>query len=153
MSPAFDGGGAAGAPDRCPNCQGSLRAGIRFCTLCGAELGNATPGAGAMLLELPPARMMVMQESEEVEEFPLHTPVVSIGRDPSNDIVLSTSRASLRHARIIYRAGLFHLEDLGSVNGTQLDGEPLRHPRALRNGSIVRIGTSILKFQAGPEYR
>ena len=76
-----------------------------------------------------------------------------IGRIEPAGLVVNDSEVSRRHARLNCRGGGFYVEDLGSVNGTQLDGEPVRDPRPLRNGAIIRIGTSILKFLAGPEYR
>src|SRR5262245_19188891 len=108
-------------PDRCASCEAIMRPGTRFCTLCGAERDRRPPAAPP--LELPPARIVAIHESELVEEVPVLAAVTTIGRDPGNHVVLPTRRASLRHARIIYRDGLFRLEDLGSVNGTQLDGE------------------------------
>ena len=68
----------------------------------------------------------------------------TIGRSSSNSIVLATSSISGRHARIFSdeEAGHFVLEDLGSSNGTQLDGKSLRGRQALGGLHVINFGRS-----------
>jgi len=77
-----------------------------------------------------------------------HHPL-TIGRASENDIALATTRASRRHAEIVGEAGRFTLVDLGSANGTEVDGA--RVPRApLAAGSTIRIGEALITFGAAP---
>ncbi len=71
-----------------------------------------------------------------------HAPV-SIGRDPSNDLVLTDPEASRRHARIVADDAGLWIEDLGSSGGTIVDGR--RVPRAeLRQGAEISLGSTRL---------
>jgi hypothetical protein len=63
-----------------------------------------------------------------------------LGRSDIADIKLDDPFASSRHARIVLQGQLAVLEDLGSTNGTLLNGEPLRGPQPLHPGDRIRIG-------------
>lgn len=69
-----------------------------------------------------------------------------LGRSDGNDIVLDDPFASGRHARIFKSRGRFWLTDLGSRNGTFLNGMVISRPTALRNGDILKIGGMTLQF-------
>lgn len=66
-------------------------------------------------------------------------PVV-VGRSPGADIVVGTDYASSRHARFTPVGKDLVLEDLGSLNGTYLNGQPLMLATGLKPGDIVGIG-------------
>jgi hypothetical protein len=70
-----------------------------------------------------------------------------VGRGDQADIVLQDSVASSRHARLVPRGDVMVLEDLGSTNGTYLNGEPLRGPQPLHAGDRIRIGDSEFTFE------
>ena len=72
----------------------------------------------------------------------------SIGRAPGNQLVLADEKASRKHA-LIHRQGEdeYWLVDLGSSNGSYLDGRRVSQPMALRDGSVIRIGASTLLFR------
>lgn len=76
----------------------------------------------------------------------LARPLVQIGRMESNDIVLADLLASRHHAVIRWAAGGYEIEDLGSANGTVLDGQPIRGRAPLRPGQVIRIGGTDLHF-------
>ncbi len=71
---------------------------------------------------------------------------VSIGRGPDNDIVLDHVSMSGSHAVIHNQGGAFHLQDLGSTNGTYVDGAAISEA-ALANGSRVQFGAVEAVFQ------
>jgi uncharacterized RDD family membrane protein YckC len=73
--------------------------------------------------------------------------VISIGRDPSNDLVLSDSMVSRRHAILEQRENQFVLRDNNSSNGTMVNGDRVQNEKALRDGDLVAIGSSRLLFQ------
>jgi hypothetical protein len=70
-----------------------------------------------------------------------------LGRGDEADIPLEDSFASSRHARLSPRGAVMVLEDLGSTNGTYLNGEPLRGPQPLHPGDRIRIGDSEFTFE------
>ena len=70
-----------------------------------------------------------------------------LGRGDQADIVLEDSFASSRHARLVPHGDVIVLEDLGSTNGTYLNGEPLRGPQPLHPGDRIRIGDSEFTFE------
>ncbi|MBI4952813.1 MAG: sigma 54-interacting transcriptional regulator [Myxococcales bacterium] len=73
-----------------------------------------------------------------------------IGSDPTNDLVIDDPAASRFHCEIRLGPHGAWLRDLGSRNGTELDGVPVREA-ALREGSIVRLGRSALRAHLGDE--
>src|SRR5271156_6536758 len=77
---------------------------------------------------------------------------VVLGRDANADIVLTdpSGQVSRRHARIVIRGTEAVLEDLGSVNGTFVNGERLDGPSALRAGDKVKLGGCTLEFVPAP---
>ena len=70
-----------------------------------------------------------------------------LGRGDQADILLEDSFASSRHARLVPHGDVMVLEDLGSTNGTYLNGEPLRGPQPLHVGDRIRIGDSEFTFE------
>jgi pSer/pThr/pTyr-binding forkhead associated (FHA) protein len=72
---------------------------------------------------------------------------LEIGRDPSCQIRPEDTYISQQHARIFDRNGSWVVEDLGSTNGTYLNGAPLTGPQPLHPGDSIRIGDSEFTFE------
>lgn len=72
--------------------------------------------------------------------------MTTLGRAPTNQIVVPDDRCSRTHAEIFYSQGEWYLRDLGSRNGTYLDQERLTQDEQLHPGSILRIGKTLLYF-------
>jgi hypothetical protein len=70
-----------------------------------------------------------------------------LGRGETADIRLEDTFASSQHARLVPQGDVIVLEDLGSTNGTYLNGEPLRGPQPLHVGDSIRIGDSEFTFE------
>jgi hypothetical protein len=70
-----------------------------------------------------------------------------LGRGDGADIRLEDAFASTRHARLVPQGDVIVLEDLGSTNGTYLNGEPLRGPQPLHVGDQIKIGDSEFVFE------
>jgi pSer/pThr/pTyr-binding forkhead associated (FHA) protein len=77
----------------------------------------------------------------------VHLPEVLIGRVPGNDLVIADPSVSARHARLRLSGGVWTLADLGSVNGTTVDGTPVIRAQALAPGSEVVLGATRLVFE------
>ncbi len=71
-------------------------------------------------------------------------PVV-IGRTPGADIVIADEFISSQHARVVPQGTGAVLEDLGSTNGTVLNGQRISAPTLLDEGDEIELGTVILK--------
>jgi predicted component of type VI protein secretion system len=69
---------------------------------------------------------------------------LTIGRDSTNEIVINDAEVSRRHARLTFQGGKYVLEDLGSTNGTFVNGQRLAGPRVLKAGEVVSFGEQIV---------
>lgn len=81
--------------------------------------------------------------------FTLSRGEISIGRDTSNDIVINVAEVSRKHARLILKGGGYVLEDLGSTNGTFVNGQRIIAPHVLRPGDVIMLGDAVsLEYQS-----
>jgi predicted component of type VI protein secretion system len=76
--------------------------------------------------------------------FTLEGDQITIGRDSVNEIVINDAEISRRHARLTFQGGKYVLEDLGSTNGTFVNGQRLAGPRVLKAGEVVSFGEQIV---------
>jgi len=79
-------------------------------------------------------------------EHPLLDEAVTIGRAVENDIVITSRRVSREHARLQREGWRVILQDLGSTNGTFLNGERVLKPLALRDEDRIKVGDVVLTF-------
>jgi pSer/pThr/pTyr-binding forkhead associated (FHA) protein len=81
------------------------------------------------------------------QQFTLAGEQMTIGRSAANEAVIVDPEVSRRHARVVRQAEQFAVEDLGSTNGTFLNGHRVTHLTALENGDLIELGDSIsLRF-------
>jgi uncharacterized RDD family membrane protein YckC len=92
------------------------------------------------------AKLIINPTSSSRREIALARTIVSIGRDPSNDVVLPDAMVSRRHAVIEYRGSQYFLRDCNSSNGSLVNGDRVSE-RNLRDGDLVAIGTARLLFR------
>ena len=71
----------------------------------------------------------------------------TMGRAPSSEIPIEDPFASSAHARIFPRGQFMYIEDMGSTNGTYLNGRQLRRPEQLKTADTVRIGETEYRYQ------
>lgn len=76
--------------------------------------------------------------------------VTSFGRSPENDIVIPSSSASRLHAQIVRAEDGLYLYDLGSTNGTFVNGARLTEPRKLNHGDVIEIAHHRFTYYASP---
>jgi hypothetical protein len=112
------------------------------------------PHQTAGLLHQPPApklgRLVVTggPALPEGEVFVLDASALSIGRAANNDVVIDVDEyASTRHARVEPRRDGVYLEDVGSTNGTYVNGVRLTREQRLTPGDLIRIGETDLRFE------
>jgi hypothetical protein len=71
----------------------------------------------------------------------------TMGRSASSDIEVDDPFASSAHARIFPRGDFMYIEDMGSTNGTYLNGRQLRRPEQLKMADKIRIGDTEYRYQ------
>jgi hypothetical protein len=71
----------------------------------------------------------------------------TLGRSNGADIRIDDPYASSAHARIFARGDFMYVEDMGSTNGTYLNGRQLRAPERLKRADVIRIGDSEYRYQ------
>lgn len=123
-------------PVQCPVCKTFNPVGMMFCVECGLIFDRALDGDafGAPAVQLP-----VLVEAGG-REHPLRPGLNVIGR--LGDIAVDDSRVSRKHAQVRLTDGALDLEDLGSTNGTKLNGQPLAAgvAQGLANGDVISLG-------------
>jgi hypothetical protein len=95
-------------------------------------------------------RLVVVKspDLDEGHDYELDSAQLTIGRGGQNDIAIRTDEyASARHARFEPRHDGIWVQDLGSTNGTYLNGARLERPRRLAEGDIVRVGETDLRYE------
>ena len=71
----------------------------------------------------------------------------TIGRSRQCDIVLSDPNISRQHAEVRPRGGSWVLADLGSTNGSRLNGRRIEGPEVIRPGDEIELGATVLRFE------
>lgn len=96
-----------------------------------------------------PFRLVVKTGPSPGVAFDLTKEVTLLGRDVTNDIALGDAEVSRQHARLTRTPGGYVLEDLGSTNGSFVNGERLVAPRVLSAGDLLGMGENVtLSFEA-----
>src|SRR5205809_2016625 len=91
------------------------------------------------------AKLVVLAGPRCGETFVVEAPSVTLGRDPSSQLNIPDHLMSRRHCLFETEAGVFTLRDLGSSNGTYVNGIPVRE-RTLAHGDRIRAGDTVLLF-------
>ncbi|HET8632169.1 MAG TPA: FHA domain-containing protein, partial [Thermomicrobiales bacterium] len=94
-------------------------------------------------------RLIVENGPNTGREYPLDRASLTVGRHEAGDIVLEDTQASRQHARFTVRDGQVTVTDLGSANGTRVNGQPVAGSRLLSAGDEIQIGTTLLRFVGG----
>lgn len=91
------------------------------------------------------AKVILSLEGSVIREVELNKERITIGRRPTNDIQIENLAVSSEHARIITILNDSFLEDLGSTNGTMVNGNPIKK-HILQNDDMIEIGKYTLKY-------
>jgi hypothetical protein len=104
---------------------------------------TATPQA-----PMPQAWLTIRLPNSGQETYRIEKPIVNIGRQLSNDIIVEDKRVSRYHAQIKYQPdGQFAIFDLGSTNGITINMTPHMRQHVLRNGDRFTIGSYDFYFE------
>ena len=97
---------------------------------------------------MPKAKLTYRSPKGGQQVYPIEKPVVSLGRDLSNDILIEDKGASRFHAQIKYQSdGQFTIFDLGSTNGITVNNTPHTRQHTLRNGDHFSIRSYDFHFE------
>jgi hypothetical protein len=76
--------------------------------------------------------------------YPLEGDQLTIGRDSANAVAINDAEISRKHARLTFQGGKYVIEDLGSTNGTFVNGQRLSGSFVLKSGDVVSFGEQIV---------
>ena len=124
------GSAVGGLPASSPNYPGSV---------------SVPPMSAASLL--PQAWLTIRLPQANQQIYRIEKPVINIGRQLSNDIIVEDKRVSRYHAQIKYQNGQFSIFDLGSTNGITINGTPHMRQHTLRSGDRFTIGSYDFYFE------
>ena len=105
---------------------------------------------GAIGQAVSSGRLVVVQSRilELGEEFGLDASPLTVGRGAQNDVSIEGDEfASARHVRVEPRRDGVWVSDIGSTNGTYVNGVRIDRPRKLAQGDVVRVGETELRFE------
>lgn len=91
--------------------------------------------------------MAFLRESANGRRFPLQGATTIIGRDATCAVRVFGTRVSRRHAQIIHLSGEFFIEDLGSSNGTRVNGQRIGERTRLRDNDCIEVAGITIIFQ------
>jgi hypothetical protein len=112
---------------------------------------GSVPGLSHEERRIDSGRLVVVSSPalEEGDELALDSSALLVGRGARNDVDLTGDEyASSEHARIEPRRDGVWLEDVGSTNGTYLNGVQLTRAKRLTPGDVVRIGETELRYES-----
>jgi hypothetical protein len=110
-----------------------------------AAVGAGATAAAAGAPSLAEGELVIASGPDSGHSFKISGPAIRIGRAPDNDLVLRDPATSGHHARVERRGTQFFVVDLGSTNGTLVNGEVVME-RELKNGDSITIGQNAVNF-------
>ncbi len=108
---------------------------------------GAAPGRGSAAAAAPLAKFLVRSGALKGQRLIVRVPIVNIGRADYCDMMIPDDSVSSQHAKLTRREGVWVLADLGSTNGTMVDGEKIEGDIPLAPGAFVRFGDVQLIFE------
>jgi hypothetical protein len=125
----------------CPQCGTPNNPGDKFCEQCGAVLqAPAEDGAAATQVGAPPEAATLVRRDEPGQSYALGNRAI-VGRLDTCDVPIHDKSVSREHARLSQLPGGYVLEDLGSTNGTFVNGSRIQEAVVVRPGDEITFGS------------
>lgn len=103
------------------------------------------PAYDKSVMPTTPGYWLVIRRGPKLNEmFRLENEVITLGRDVANDISINDPEVSRYHLKLHKKDDAYALEDLGSTNGTQINGVKLGDTKTLNNGDTIMLGDAII---------
>ena len=106
----------------------------------------APPPAGTVEGPPPAAFLVVQTDGGSATRFDLGASVIAVGRAADNDVIVDDPQVSRHHCQLRPQHGAYGFIDLGSRNGSQVNGQPVNEV-ALADGDRIRIGNTSMEFR------
>jgi hypothetical protein len=110
------------------------------------SLGHATAIFAAPKASAPRAQLALRSPGRTVSRVPVRPGTIRVGRAMDNDVVLIDDKVSRHHGQIGVRLGMLVYTDLGSTNGSYLNGSPVSEI-ALGPGDVLQLGSSTVTIE------
>lgn len=127
-------------PQFCTECGASIsRADATFCAACGKLL---QPGVPVTPIVGASAHLQIQEAGQLLRTLALNKPLLLLGREATNDLVLLSDRVSRHHAQIGKNGATYWISDANSANGTWVNGVRLasQQPYPLASGNVITLG-------------
>ena len=145
---------------KCPKCGALNSADLKQCKQCGAWLkeetvafsqpGETEPAAGFKKeIQLQKRSLIVVFPEFSSEFIELNEGSYRIGRSEESDLFLNDLTVSRKHAVLTVKGRDVFIEDLGSLNGTFVNGKLIEERTKLKDGDIIQIGRFRLLYRVG----
>lgn len=132
---------------RCDECGSQLDSGDQFCGACGKDVNSVESND----ISHPEGRLIIIQGSHKGQEAQVHEDGAILGRGQEVDMFFRDPEASRQHARVNWEGGRFTLMDLGSSNGTYLNGVKIQGLEELSPGDLITVGETVIEFRSTPQ--
>jgi len=117
-------------------------------SLTGSKAAGATPNQAPATSTVPsPVRLVFMEPAIRHAESVNLVTVTTVGRAPGSTVAIDDQFLSQNHARIRLSDGAWWIEDLGSTNGTSVNGVRLTGPSRVSVGDRIQLGDTVLEVQ------
>jgi len=123
---------------RCPRCGAPTRPGVRFCGQCGAPQVQPSAVRWTLAVRTGPQAGQAFAIGERTQ----------VGRSTENDICLQGTQLSRHHALFERTPAGLRLTDLGSTNGTWVNGQRIAGPMLLHGGDSIALGDAQCTLRA-----
>jgi len=127
---------------KCPSCNYKNRPNNNFCTQCGHKLIED---------KVVGPRLVVLTKEKSSIVFQIKEKKCEIGRASTNAIIINDDKISNFHAQILNENHQIWIEDLKSTNGVFVNGKKIKKRQLLHDGSLIKLGSTILKFETENE--
>lgn len=114
-----------------------------------AENHDATIVSGGR----PAARFVVKQGPQIGITFPILQNQTHIGREESNDVRVQDAEVSRKHSELLWKDGSFWVQDLGSSNGTFVNGTQITAPIKISAGDKIGVGQTVMVLELEPQIK
>lgn len=114
-----------------------------------AENYDATVVSGGR----PAARFVVKQGPQIGITFPILQNQIRIGREEACDVRVQDAEVSRRHCELIWKENAFWMQDLGSSNGTFVNGTQITAPTRLSAGDKIGVGQTVMVLELEPQIK